>query len=253
MLEQIGNAFVSIADWFAIQHVKATIRRPPYWTSLRSLSNTSVVRAFILIPLIGYWIILNDNIVSSIADLSCFLDPGSCQADSDPGSTGRRLRPKHKTEAPWRLFATYFGLCLVAVGSAIYQLLCPPEIKQYSSSSLYSATADRGVSESEMARVMEALESGDAQSKTAREELKQVFQRRWTGTQQQGFSEEDRRKEVDDYWRNILHAHFDLCNSRCYPGRLAATTFYVSGFGVLLVPSLDVFGRVTRVVWRSLW
>jgi hypothetical protein len=49
---------------------RATIRRRPYWTTVRSASNTVAVRASILIPLVGYWIILNAKIVSEIADLS---------------------------------------------------------------------------------------------------------------------------------------------------------------------------------------
>src|SRR5690349_385126 len=98
---------------------KLTIRLPPYWTSLRSLSNSGLARAFILIPLIGYWIILNPTIVSSIARLSCHIEQVAfkCKEPSPPPTNPtvppviETAAPKAEQVAPWRLFATYFGLC----------------------------------------------------------------------------------------------------------------------------------------------
>jgi hypothetical protein len=40
-------------------------RWPPYWLQVRSVSNSTAARLTILIPIIGYWIIFNDYLLTS--------------------------------------------------------------------------------------------------------------------------------------------------------------------------------------------
>lgn len=213
-----------------------TRRGRPYWSDLRSVSNTTAVRAFILIPLLGYWIILNDQIVSRIANLSCHIV--ACPP----------LEPKL---APWRLFATYFGLCWIAAGSSIYQLCCPRIIKDYPDATAYGRSFVRDISGIEIDRVEEELRSEPvAAERTAQHRT--FYERRRSNVSGLGFTKQDEQQVILDFWRNLLQEDFDLRNSRCYPGRLAVAIFYMIGFIVLMFPTLDVFLRVVGVLRRAL-
>jgi hypothetical protein len=214
------------------------LRRRPYWTDVRAISNTSVARLVILIPLIGYWIILNDRIVSGIADLSNVIVPLDEQ------------KPPHM---PWRLFATYFGLCLVAAASFIYQACCPREVKTHPGGSSYAGQVAPDLSDIEHQRVLEDLENGDGLSQSRVGVIKHFYSNELRGLSSQGFTEDDRRNSRQEYKRETLQAHFDLCNRRAFPARVMVMGFYASGFFALMVPSVDVFLRVIVVLRRAIW
>lgn len=79
------------------------------WSELRSIGNSRIVQASILMPVIGYLLLFNDEIVK----LSGLIFNG----DADPPLT--------------RLYFTYYGLTLLAVGSVIYAWFCPMVVKKY--------------------------------------------------------------------------------------------------------------------------
>lgn len=202
----------------------------PFWTDLRGISNTPAARAVILIPLIGYWIIFNDRIVSFSA-LSHFL------FHSTPA-------PEH---FPWRLFATYFGLCFVAVGSLLYQWRCPAQIKHYATATDYVGSVFPNISGIELGRVEEALRAGDKAAKAALAEIQQS----WAPFP----SPEDRTevKRRQDYSaRNYLQAYFDFCNRSSPSIRKVAGACYAAGFFCLAIPSLDIFLRVARALVHAM-
>lgn len=213
----------------------ATARRRPYWTDLRALSNTPAARAVILIPIVGYWIILNDQIVSHVSDLSCRIV--ECGCDRNP--------------TPWRLFATYFGLCLIGIGSFIYQTCCGRIVKDYPDATAYARAFTHDISGTEMDRVRAALmnEPQAAQRVLAHQEFHDDRLRELENIQAPLQDQESIRS---DLWRNFLQEDYDLQNARCYPGRIAASACYGLGFLTLLFPSLDVFIRVVGVLWRAI-
>lgn len=210
----------------------ATRRRRPYWTDLRGISNASAIRLVILIPLIGYWIILNDYVVAEYTKLSCLV------VDCDPSN------PK---PTPWRLFATYFGLCWLAAGSFVYQLCCDQVIKRFPDATGYSATFAREVSGAEMDRVEAALRAEPTAARRA------VDHRTFFNRRNGGFPRGEVSQEIEvrvEFWRNLLLEDFDLRNSRCYPGRLFVAICYVIGFTTLMYPTIDVFLGVFEVLLR---
>jgi hypothetical protein len=107
------------------------------------------------------------------------------------------------------------------------------------------------LSDIEHLRVLEDLEKGDEPSKSLGSDISSRFSRELRSLSSQGFAEEDRRNCLRDFKRETLQAHFDLCNSRCFPGRVMVMAFYVAGFSVLMFPSLDVFLRVIGVLRRA--
>jgi hypothetical protein len=94
----------------------ATMRRPT-WADLRTIGNSSAVRASIVVPVIGYLIILN----STLAD---YLKLHGIEWTHQPSTVWDRL---------WslKLYLVYFGLTFLGVGAAIYQWKCPSFIKKY--------------------------------------------------------------------------------------------------------------------------
>jgi len=188
---------------------------------VRSVSNTTAARAVILIPLIGYWIIFNEHLIE-LTDLSRVLVDRSMDAPRT---------------APWRLFATYFGLCLVAIASLLYQMWCPVEVKHYATASEYVGTLFLKASGIELKRIEYALMSADEASKKLYADIQRPLE--------QDFIDPDRRLRMQEgVKRNELQAYFDLCNRSFVGIRWAVVTFYGLGFSFLMVPSVDIFCRV---------
>src|SRR5271155_4010656 len=91
--------------------------RWPTWADLRGIGNSNAVRASIIVPVIGYLIILN----STVAD---YLKPHGIEWTHQPATVWDRL---------WslKLYLAYFGLMFLGVGAAIYQWKCPSFVKKY--------------------------------------------------------------------------------------------------------------------------
>ena len=91
----------------------------PLWRHLRATGNSASVNMTILIPLIGYLIVFNSHVVDVI-------------------SLSRHLLGFEQQQGPsTRLLSLYFGLCLVAAASIIYNWMCPRVIKKYESAPEY--------------------------------------------------------------------------------------------------------------------
>jgi hypothetical protein len=91
----------------------------PLWRHLRATGNSASVKMTILIPLIGYLIVFNSHVVDVI-------------------SLSRHLLGFEQQQGPsTRLLSLYFGLCLVAAASIIYNWMCPRVIKKYESAPEY--------------------------------------------------------------------------------------------------------------------
>ena len=208
-----------------VGYVWSKLVRVPYWTDVRWISNSPAARLVILIPLVGYWIILNNHVVE-FTRLS------------------RELVGHDPPGDPWRLFATYFGLCGVAVASALYQIYCPNEVKAFPSASAYVAGYFSDISGIEMRRVDLAVENGDQES-----------QRMYALTQEQlaraTDSLDDLERRRANVKRNTLQIHYDLWNRSNASVRRAMAVLYRLGFLALAVPSIDIFIRVSRALAKS--
>jgi hypothetical protein len=190
------------------QHVYArwqALRWPPYWTGVRSVSNTGVVRVVILIPIVGYWIILNDQILSLV--------------------TFSQLGASPQT-VPLRLFATYFGLCFVGVGSSVYQWKCRDEVKRYGSGVDYIAAVLQHLSNIEEDRIVQALRDGDEASRAVLEEITAHY----SSSRAEIKSDADLREHrKENFRRDLLQAHYDLCNRQPKWARYAVGICYTLG------------------------
>jgi hypothetical protein len=103
--------------------MRLSLPKIPMWPSLRPIGNSWATRLTILIPIFGYLIIFN----AALAHYAALIV-----------ELGGRLPEQFNLSVPPRLFQVYFGLCFVAVGSAIYSYWCPKIIKRYASASEFA-------------------------------------------------------------------------------------------------------------------
>lgn len=90
------------------------------WNRLRAIGNSPAAKSAIIVPVLGYFVLFNDEIVRWLR-----LHAGIC------GEQG--------CDVTWRLAFLYFGGCAFAVGAIIYGALCPPQIRKYGDATEYIA------------------------------------------------------------------------------------------------------------------
>ncbi len=84
------------------------------WSVLAKVGSTSVMKLTVLIPLIGFFLLFNQY-TESLLRLPAFLQ-------EDLGLQSEiSLSPRN-------LYYTYFGLCLLGIGSFLFAVYCPREI-----------------------------------------------------------------------------------------------------------------------------
>jgi hypothetical protein len=209
------------------------------WTRLRAIGNAPIVKLTIAIPLIGYLVLFNENLLHYM-ELSRELFGHNRDPPNGVGTA--------EAYVSWRLLLLYFGLCLVAVASALYGWYCPDEIKLYQLSTDYVASVLRSLSAIGVTRIESALESGDDPARAGLRDWRDVQNSRPTPEDDEQFT-----ARLVESTRGVLDLHFEYLN-RSHPLARAATAIcYVSGFVALLIPSIDVFGRVVYLVGHLRW
>jgi hypothetical protein len=199
------------------------------WTSLRSIGNSTMVKMTIFIPLIGYAVLFNEYLVHYLE-----LSRQIFGAPSAPLPSG--IAPHL-----WRLFFVYFGLCFLAAASVIYQVFCPPEVKLYATATDYISVTLANMGNVALAR----LESRLLNRRSASVEFKliQQYSQERAGKYDQYSERSIRDKIWEDHGRDTLELNYRSLNVERRPARLTAFAFYALGFGLLIIPSANVFWR----------
>jgi hypothetical protein len=197
----------------------------PRWSQLRAVGNSGPAKLTILIPLVGYYIIFNAQLVHYLDLVSEIGGP-----------------TMHSHSVPPRLLLIYFSLCFFAVGAAIYSVLCPDEVKRYGSSAAY--VGEDGPSLKAFASQPIAQELRNSPYANEYEEILQYNNLRIS----QDFSIQEARVEIQN---GRLHLYFRY-KDKSYPSmRLIAFLCYIIGIIGLSIPSLGVFVRVVRILWGT--
>lgn len=210
----------------------------PLWTAVRGVGNSSAVRLTIFIPVIGYAIIFNENIVQYL-NLSKDIFAGK-------NIFGRDDVFSTQSAISWRLLSLYFGLCLVAMASLVYAVRCPGLIKNYA-----SATEFVGAVREHTARfVMDQIHEELARSPFGAQYNAVMLDHK---SYVQNADHPDNLTEIhQDTSKEVLSLYF-LANNVSFPGsRAAVIAFYIVGFSAVALPSLDVFTRVCRLLFQTL-
>ena len=98
------------------------------WESLARTGSSKLVSLTVLVPVFGYLIIFNQQVVS-LFDLSPYYIPSINENWA------------WLIDGKDRLYCFYFGLFSIGLGSILYQLFCPPIVKEFKSSFEYMTKA----------------------------------------------------------------------------------------------------------------
>jgi hypothetical protein len=93
--------------------------KEPRWNDLRRIGNSPIARASIAVPVLGYLILFNSEVIKFLN-----LHGSVCQ----------------DCTVPWRLHLFYFACCCFASGSVLYAWRCPLVIKKYGVANDYFET-----------------------------------------------------------------------------------------------------------------
>jgi hypothetical protein len=89
------------------------------WNDLRRIGNSTIAKASIAVPLLGYLILFHSGLLEYLK-----LHASMCK----------------DCTVSWRIYMLYFACCAFAVGSVIYAWRCPQVIKSYQVSRDYFET-----------------------------------------------------------------------------------------------------------------
>ena len=200
----------------------------PKWSLLRTVGNLTAVRITVLIPLVGYLIIFNANVVQYLELAKEFVGISNHHFDSG-------VSP--------RLLLIYFGLCALAAGSAIFSIWCPPEVKHYGTSAGYVGGDGRNIGDF----AFEPIEATLRKSTIYASEYKRIRDR-YDRVPSRDYTREDMSEAKAQANNGVLHLYFRYLDSTHPILRLLSAIFFAIGFTALAVPSIQVFLRVTRLL-----
>jgi hypothetical protein len=198
----------------------------PSWDRLRIIGNSRLIKLTIIMPLVGYLIIFNSYVVSALHLASDYFS--SDIENSLLGNIAGEFLAS-------RLRLLYFGLFLMGIGSSLFSLFCPQKVKQYADA---VALAQRELSFLPIPYFY-SLVGELSRTRSPHYADIDIDEYRDRLATNEGESLETLKIQVITEW-------FWVQNHR-YPSiRWAAFLSFLSGFCLLLYPSITTFISVLR-------
>jgi hypothetical protein len=194
------------------------------WRMLRTIGNSRAAKLTVLMPLVGYLILLNDRVISYLL-------------------LSKDIFGEAAETTLTKLLAVYCGLVFVAIASVIFGIWCPLEVKRYASSEEYVAGDEPFMSERAIGVVQNQLIIGDAIAR----ELYDGYKAHHDGRRPAQNLEQLRRR-ARQLVRIQLNLYYEMLDRSRPAARWAAAICYTVGLVFLLVPSAHVFWRVMKVL-----
>lgn len=191
------------------------------WSVLRRLGNSPVAKATIAVPLVGYLLLFNAEIVRFLSLHTDFCQPENCSPSL-------------------RLVLLYLGSCLVAVGAALYSLRCPALIKKYdSAAAFFDAEKDYFSQPRNLEYLLRLIELGTETEPLAHDATKFDYKK------ESGNVDPSRLADpMGELYRLLNVSHLE--------SRLVALVAYCLGIVLLLIPTAMTFIQVmTAFHWGS--
>ena len=185
----------------------------PTWVRLRAIGNSRAVQASAAFPLIGYLVLLSTQVTSIF----------------DGGLAGP---PRHDVD--WftylwslKLYFVYFGLLQLGIGSVLYQLRCPRQIKKHGDWEDYVRIDGPSMPIDYVAEVGMTMGRNferDFQRPGAREHFLKI-----------------------DY----LRQYYAVLSAQAPFSRLVVSYLFLFGLSLLSIPSLMTALKVSKLLWAS--
>jgi len=197
------------------------------WSLLRSVGNSRAAKLTVLIPLIGYLILLNDDIV---AHLTLSKDVFDDAAD--------------------HTFTLYLAVKLIikkkTIASAVFAIRCPGEVKRYGSPEEYIAGDEPSVSDKQIAIIERKLEVGDDIARKDSSEYGAYYFGRPNPDL------EELRRNGRELLRIRMNLFYEMLDRSRPISRWIAAIFFLAGFICLSIPSMLVFIKVSKVLFHKI-
>lgn len=228
------------------------------WTLVRTIGNSRLVGLTIAVPLIGYFILFNNQVLGQL-ELSDQVVGAS--VDPDRQRDGASIASRGlSNDTLFKLFMIYFGLCSLALGSVVYLARCPRTIKSYQNAVSYIAAEEPYVTDSVIGAIRRAvvrLGGGKFPVFDTIHEAIESEQARSNLTGQVDFTITNHR--IDELRRqrkanvpNLLREHYRLLDQSDDLGRFTSLFFFALGFLLLSIPSAIMFWQVSSSFWAML-
>jgi hypothetical protein len=193
--------------------------KEPRWNDLRRIGNSSVARASVIMPVIGYMILFNSEIIGLLKIHSDFCRDCSIS---------------------WRLYMLYFSSCSFAVGAILYSMFCPSTVKLYAGArdyfegekTYYSSALNLGF-------LFELLEKAGAPAPDDPTNLRSRVQNN------QSLSS-DEIQELSA----LMGQFYFVENRKNYRARVSVFATYALGFLLLAIPAIVTFLKVLATITR---
>lgn len=200
--------------------------RVPTWHLLQPIGASLAARATILLPIVGYLVLLNNGALewAELAPRFRVLWPGE----------------------PWRLVATYYGLCLVAVATLIFRWRCPNSVATGDTVSEFSDSTSKFILRSQE-RAEEAIDQMIARTKRHPIPSNTQDQNSLLGLLSEG--RELTPVETERAIQLAMSLEWRIQNSEQPFARATCTLLYGSGFAILSIPVISTFLEIT--VWTA--
>jgi hypothetical protein len=200
------------------------------WSKLKALRQPKLGRAALLIPIFGYLILFNENIAKFLNLIPLFGD-----------------KPHPEVGVSPRLLLIYFGLCAVSIAVALYSAFCPSQVTHYGNASAFVQGDGPGLKDF----ALEEVEKGLRES-TFRERF-QAIRDRYEKNPSGGAKLTPTDAQKAEINNGILHLRYEQLEYSASWARIAARVLYLFGAACLLLPSLQMFWTIFKILVLQLW
>ena len=205
------------------------------WAQLKRIGASNLAKSTVLAPFFGYLVVYNDSVASFLTSMY-------------DGRISELLGTTHDTYIISVLTRIFLGLVAVGIASIIYKLCCPQEIDNYNDYLEYFQSELDAASELRLYRlkqeVMRPLNPSQTvelskyiEILTAEDLSKHVMQ---VAGPHRNITWSTWLDKNRDAYSTIARLYYDQLNASRLPARWTAAILYLSGFALVLWPSIKV-------------
>lgn len=197
--------------------------RAPTWSELGTVGNSVPAKASMLVPLVGYIILIQSPILSAFQGMADVIAP--------------QLAEKPRTDISIsNMYFVYFGLFFVGIASVIFTLFAHSNIKRYRDSDEFCIQTRGMLTIHEFKQMYEFITN----NKHAKNLIDQGIEKSYRSIGINGEISLKSDKEID-----IKKAYYYALDIGNPFARVLTLLIYTLGFSLLAVPSLKTFSSIS--------
>lgn len=189
------------------------------WSALKIFSNSALARYAVIIPLVGWIVVLNGSIIEI---LNQFLENDNIEID-----------------LTWRIYIFFIGITLISISSLIFTSFSPIEIKKYIDNSEYITDTVNFITEEICINMRNEMDLDN----------KNLFQNLNVSTFMHKETRIEWLKNNEQVVYNTLYLYFNYLNVKYYYVRLLCFVLFLLGATLTIIPTITAFIWSVQEVW----